>query len=152
MHEDKKMIEVKKLNKYFGKLHVLKDVDLEVQESEVVCLIGASGSGKSTLLRCLNFLEIKQSGQISLEGKEINLKNEDLNKIRTRTGMVFQHFNLFPHMTVLENVIEAPVYVKKIKKEDAKKLGEEYLEKVGMSDKANVYPNTLSGGDRKSTR
>jgi polar amino acid transport system ATP-binding protein len=149
MHEDKKMIEVKKLNKYFGKLHVLKDVDLEVQESEVVCLIGASGSGKSTLLRCLNFLEIKQSGQISLEGKEINLKNEDLNKIRTRTGMVFQHFNLFPHMTVLENVIEAPVYVKKIKKEDAKKLGEEYLEKVGMSDKANVYPNTLSGGQQQ---
>jgi polar amino acid transport system ATP-binding protein len=149
MSEAKKMIEVKKLNKYFGKLHVLKDVDLVVHESEVVCLIGASGSGKSTLLRCLNFLEMKQSGQISLEGKEIDVKHADLNNIRTRTGMVFQHFNLFPHMTVMENVIEAPVYVKKIKKEEALKLGEEYLEKVGMSDKAHVYPNTLSGGQKQ---
>ncbi|WP_461181180.1 amino acid ABC transporter ATP-binding protein [Virgibacillus kimchii] len=143
------MIEVKKLNKYFGKLHVLKDVDFDVKEKEVVCLIGASGSGKSTLLRCLNFLEIKQSGSIALEGKEIDLKKDDLNKIRTRTGMVFQHFNLFPHMTVMENVIEAPVYVKKIKKEEAIKIGEEYLEKVGLSDKANVYPNTLSGGQQQ---
>ncbi len=149
MSNTKKMIEVKKLNKYFGKLHVLKDVDLEVHESEVVCLIGASGSGKSTLLRCLNFLEMKQSGQISLEGKEIDVKQDDLNKIRTRTGMVFQHFNLFPHMTVMENVIEAPVYVKKLKKEEAVKLGKEYLEKVGMSDKAHVYPNTLSGGQQQ---
>ncbi|WP_276207810.1 amino acid ABC transporter ATP-binding protein [Virgibacillus sp. YIM 98842] len=149
MSNTKKMIEVKKLNKYFGKLHVLKDVDLEVHESEVVCLIGASGSGKSTLLRCLNFLEMKQSGQISLEGKEIDVKQDDLNKIRTRTGMVFQHFNLFPHMTVMENVIEAPVYVKKLKKEEAVKLGKEYLEKVGMSDKVHVYPNTLSGGQQQ---
>jgi|SRR5699024_7677559 len=143
------MIEVKKLNKYFGNLHVLKDVDLEVKESEVVVLIGASGSGKSTLLRCLNFLEIKESGQISLEGKEIDLKKDDLNKIRMRTGMVFQHFNLFPHMTVMENVIEAPVHVKKMNKEEAIKLAEEYLEKVGLLDKANVYPNTLSGGQQQ---
>ncbi|GAB3794052.1 amino acid ABC transporter ATP-binding protein [Virgibacillus kimchii] len=149
MSEENMMIEVKKLNKYFGKLHVLKDVDFDVKEKEVVCLIGASGSGKSTLLRCLNFLEIKQSGSIALEGKEIDLKKDDLNKIRTRTGMVFQHFNLFPHMTVMENVIEAPVYVKKIKKEEAIKIGEEYLEKVGLSDKANVYPNTLSGGQQQ---
>lgn len=149
MSEGNKMIEVKKLNKYFGKLHVLRDVDFEVQEKEVVCLIGASGSGKSTLLRCLNFLEIKQSGQICLEGKEIDIKRDNLNKIRTRTGMVFQHFNLFPHMTVLENVIEAPIYVKKVKKEEAVKIGEEYLEKVGLLDKANVYPNTLSGGQQQ---
>jgi polar amino acid transport system ATP-binding protein len=92
---------------------------------------------------------MKQSGQISLEGKEIDVKQDDLNKIRTRTGMVFQHFNLFPHMTVMENVIEAPVYVKKLKKEEAVKLGKEYLEKVGMSDKAHVYPNTLSGGQQQ---
>lgn len=149
MSEENLMIEVKKLNKYFGRLHVLKDVDLEVKEKEVVCLIGASGSGKSTLLRCLNFLEIKQSGHISLEGKEIDIKKDDLNKIRTRTGMVFQHFNLFPHMTVMENVIEAPVYVKKMKKEEAIKVGEEYLEKVGLLDKSNVYPNTLSGGQQQ---
>ncbi|MFA1820408.1 amino acid ABC transporter ATP-binding protein [Virgibacillus oceani] len=149
MNEEGKMIEVKKLNKYFGKLHVLKDVDLEVHEKEVVCLIGASGSGKSTLLRCLNFLEISQGGSISLEGKEIDFKRDDLNKIRIRTGMVFQHFNLFPHMTVMENVIEAPVYVKKIKKDAAIKIGEEYLEKVGLLDKAKVYPNTLSGGQQQ---
>lgn len=149
MSEVTSMIEVKKLNKYFGNLHVLKDVDLEVKESEVVVLIGASGSGKSTLLRCLNFLEIKESGQISLEGKEIDLKKDDLNKIRMRTGMVFQHFNLFPHMTVMENVIEAPVHVKKMNKEEAIKLAEEYLEKVGLLDKANVYPNTLSGGQQQ---
>src|SRR5690625_4245966 len=143
MSEVKTMIEMNKLNKYFGKLHVLKDIDLEVKESEVVCLIGASGSGKSTLLRCLNFLEIKQSGQISLEGKEVDLKKDDLNKIRMRTGMVIQHFNLFPHMTVMENMIEAPVHVKKMKKKEANNLARTYLEKVGLSDKANAYPNTL---------
>ncbi|MGM8364524.1 amino acid ABC transporter ATP-binding protein [Virgibacillus sp. W0181] len=149
MNNTNLMIEMKNINKYFGKLHVLKDVDLEVKEKEVVVLIGASGSGKSTLLRCLNFLEIKQSGTIALEGKEVDLKKDDLNKIRMRTGMVFQHFNLFPHMTVMENVIEAPVHVKKIKKDDAIKLGEENLKKVGLLDKANVYPNTLSGGQKQ---
>lgn len=149
MSERRTMIKVNQLNKFFGKLHVLKDVDIEVKESEVVVLIGASGSGKSTLLRCLNFLEMKQSGSIFLEGKEVDVKKDDLNKIRMRTGMVFQHFNLFPHMTVMENIIEAPVHVKKMKKEEAIKIGEENLKKVGLLDKANVYPNTLSGGQQQ---
>ena len=113
------VIEVKKLNKYFGSLHVLKDVDLEVRKNEVVVLIGASGSGKSTLLRCINFLEMKDSGSIILEGREIDPKKDDLNKVRARTGMVFQHFNLFPHMTVIENLIEAPVHLKKMEKTKA---------------------------------
>ncbi|MGM8212159.1 amino acid ABC transporter ATP-binding protein [Virgibacillus sp. W0430] len=142
-------IKVNQLNKSFGSLHVLKDVDLEVRESEVVVLIGASGSGKSTLLRCLNFLEVKESGTIHLEGKEVDPKKDDLNKVRARTGMVFQHFNLFPHMTVIENIIEAPVYVKKMKKEEAIKIGKELLGKVGLADKADVYPRTLSGGQQQ---
>lgn len=145
----KVMIEVKKLNKYFGKHHVLKDVNFTVHESEVVVLIGASGSGKSTLLRCLNFLEMKESGDIFIEGKIVDLKKDDLNKIRMKMGMVFQHFNLFPHMTVLENVIEAPVYVKGIEKEEAITLAKDYLRKVGLLDKMNVYPNTLSGGQQQ---
>lgn len=149
MNEKKIAIEVKKLNKSFGSLHVLKDVDLEVRESEVVVLIGASGSGKSTLLRCLNFLEIKESGNIYLEGKEIDPNKDDLNKVRARTGMVFQHFNLFPHMTVMENIIEAPVHVKKMSKEEAISIGKELLAKVGLSDKADVYPRTLSGGQQQ---
>lgn len=149
MNEKKIAIEVKKLNKSFGSLHVLKDVDLEVRESEVVVLIGASGSGKSTLLRCLNFLEIKESGNIYLERKEIDPNKDDLNKVRARTGMVFQHFNLFPHMTVMENIIEAPVHVKKMSKEEAISIGKELLAKVGLSDKADVYPRTLSGGQQQ---
>lgn len=143
------MITVQGLNKKFGDLHVLKDIDMEVMENEVVVLIGASGSGKSTLLRCLNFLEMKQSGEILLEGKKINVKKDNLNKIRVRTGMVFQHFNLFPHMTVMQNVIEAPMYVKKLKKSEAEEIGEKYLKKVGLFDKANVYPGTLSGGQKQ---
>jgi len=144
-----KVIEIKKLNKSFGSLHVLKDIDLEVKESEVVVLIGASGSGKSTLLRCINFLEIKESGQIFLEGQEIDPKRNNLNEVRTRTGMVFQHFNLFPHMTVMENIIEAPIRVRKVSKAEAVKFGEELLDKVGLSDKADVYPRTLSGGQQQ---
>lgn len=149
MSEKKLAIEVQKLNKSFGSLHVLKDVDLEVKESEVVVLIGASGSGKSTLLRCLNFLEIKESGKIYLEGKEIDPTKDDLNKVRARTGMVFQHFNLFPHMTVMENIIEAPVHVKKMNKQEAISIGKELLDKVGLADKADVYPRTLSGGQQQ---
>src|SRR5699024_9549031 len=108
MSKKELVIEINQLHKSFGSLHVLKGVDLEVKESEVVVLIGASGSGKSTLLRCINFLEMSQSGSIHLEGKLIDPKKENLNHVRMRTGMVFQHFNLFPHMTVMENIIEAP--------------------------------------------
>lgn len=143
------MIEVDKLNKSFGKLHVLKDIDMTVKESEVVCLIGASGSGKSTLLRCLNFLEIKDSGKIIIEGEQIEESTHDLNQVRARVGMVFQHFHLFPHKTVLENVMEAPLFVKKMVKEEAKKEAQSLLEKVGLSDKADVYPSKLSGGQKQ---
>ncbi len=149
MGEKAEMIRVEKLNKSFGDLHVLKDIDLEVNESDVVVLIGASGSGKSTLLRCMNFLEIKNSGNVIIEGETIDPKSNDLNKVRQRVGMVFQHFNLFPHKSVLENVIEAPLMVKKMKRSEAEKEGKELLEKVGLADKANVYPNNLSGGQKQ---
>ncbi|QFT90087.1 Glutamine transport ATP-binding protein GlnQ [Bacillus sp. THAF10] len=142
-------IEVKQLNKSFGDLHVLKDISLSLKNKEVVCLIGASGSGKSTVLRCLNFLEMKDSGTVIIDGKEVDVKKDNLNKVRQRVGMVFQHFHLFPHMTVLQNVMEAPVQLKKAKKEEAKQIALDLLEKVGLSDKANVYPEKLSGGQKQ---
>ncbi|GIN60262.1 glutamine ABC transporter ATP-binding protein [Robertmurraya siralis] len=142
-------IEVEKLNKSFGQLHVLKDINLTVRESEVVCLIGASGSGKSTLLRCLNFLEIKDSGRIIIEGEQIEETTHDLNQVRARVGMVFQHFHLFPHKTVLENVMEAPLFVKKMPKEEVRVEAMRLLEKVGLSEKANVFPSKLSGGQKQ---
>ncbi|MCA1038918.1 amino acid ABC transporter ATP-binding protein [Bacillus infantis] len=143
------MIKVEKLNKSFGDLHVLKDIDMTVKESDVVCLIGASGSGKSTLLRCLNFLEMKDSGNIVIEGEKVEKETHDLNRIRSKVGMVFQHFYLFPHRTVLENVMEAPVHVKKVPKEQARKEAKELLKKVGLSDKEDVYPAKLSGGQKQ---
>ncbi|MEH7388972.1 amino acid ABC transporter ATP-binding protein [Bacillus sp. JJ1503] len=143
------MIKVDMLNKSFGDLHVLKDINMTVKQSEVVCLIGASGSGKSTLLRCINFLEFKDSGLVVINGEQIEKETHDLNKVRARVGMVFQHFNLFPHKTVLENVIEAPIYVKKLSKEQATAEGKALLKKVGLSDKENVYPSKLSGGQKQ---
>lgn len=143
------MIKVEKLNKSFGDLHVLKDIDITVKESDVVCLIGASGSGKSTLLRCLNFLELKDSGNIIFEGEKVEKETHDLNKVREKVGMVFQHFHLFPHMTVLENVMEAPLHVKKLPKDQVKKDAQDLLKKVGLSDKENVYPSKLSGGQKQ---
>ncbi|MEK5079031.1 amino acid ABC transporter ATP-binding protein [Solibacillus sp. FSL W7-1436] len=147
--EAKEMIKINQLNKSFGDLHVLKNIDMTVFESDVVCLIGSSGSGKSTLLRCLNFLERKDSGSITIGGKEVDPKNDNLNNIREKVGMVFQHFNLFPHKTVLENIIEAPVMVKGIDKKDAISKAKQLLEKVGLEDKADVYPNKLSGGQKQ---
>ncbi|UYO37292.1 amino acid ABC transporter ATP-binding protein [Bacillus zhangzhouensis] len=143
------MIRVEKLNKYFGELHVLKDIDLTVYENDVVVLIGASGSGKSTLLRCMNFLEIKNDGDILIDGNPVHPKRDPLNEMRQKIGMVFQHFNLFPHKTVLENIIEAPVMVKKTKKAQAIAEASALLEKVGLADKANVYPSKLSGGQKQ---
>ncbi|MBF7082348.1 amino acid ABC transporter ATP-binding protein [Desulfallas sp. Bu1-1] len=143
------MIKIKGLNKYFGSLHVLKDVDFAVDKSKVVVLIGASGSGKSTLLRCINFLELNDSGRVEIMGKNIDPKKDDLNKIRQDVGMVFQHFNLFPHKTVLENVIEAPIFVKKMPRQEAMETASYLLEKVGLSDKAGVYPCQLSGGQKQ---
>lgn len=147
--EAKEMIKINQLNKSFGDLHVLKNIDMTVYESDVVCLIGSSGSGKSTLLRCLNFLERKDSGSITIGGKEVDPKNDNLNNIREKVGMVFQHFNLFPHKTVLENIIEAPVMVKGIDKKQAISKAKQLLEKVGLEDKADVYPNKLSGGQKQ---
>lgn len=147
--EANEMIKVNQLNKSFGDLHVLKNIDMTVFESDVVCLIGSSGSGKSTLLRCLNFLERKDSGSITIGGKEVDPKNDNLNNIREKVGMVFQHFNLFPHKTVLENIIEAPVMVKGIDKNEAISKAKQLLEKVGLEDKADVYPNKLSGGQKQ---
>jgi len=143
------MIKVEQLHKYFGDLHVLKGVDLDVAPQEVVVMIGASGSGKSTLLRCLNFLEMKDGGRILIDGEEVDPATTPLNKVREHVGMVFQHFNLFPHMTVLENVIEAPVHVKKTPREEAIKQGKALLEKVGLGDKGDVYPEKLSGGQKQ---
>lgn len=149
MTEKGEMIRVEKLNKSFGDLHVLKDIDMEVKESDVVVLIGASGSGKSTLLRCMNFLEIKNSGKVIIEGQTIEPNKDNLNKVRQKVGMVFQHFNLFPHKSVLNNVIEAPMMVKRLKRAQAEKEGRELLAKVGLADKADVYPNKLSGGQKQ---
>ncbi len=143
------MIIGENIHKSFGDLEVLKGVDLHVKPQEVVVLVGVSGSGKSTLLRCFNFLEMINSGKITIDGHTIDPKKENLAEIRAEVGMVFQHFNLFPHKTVLENVIEAPVTVKKMKKAEAKKLGMELLKKVGLEDKADVYPSKLSGGQKQ---
>ncbi|MGM0835974.1 MAG: amino acid ABC transporter ATP-binding protein [Bacillota bacterium] len=142
-------IEVNNLNKSFGSLHVLKDISMTVNNKEVVCLIGASGSGKSTLLRCMNFLEMKDSGTVVIDGKEVDVKNDNLNKVRQKVGMVFQHFHLFPHKTVLENVMEAPIQVEGLKKAEAKKIASDLLAKVGLSEKENVYPSKLSGGQKQ---
>lgn len=143
------MIEIKDLHKYFGDLEVLKGIDLTVEESDVVCLIGASGSGKSTLLRCINYLEKKTEGEIWIDGEPVDETEDGINKIRQKVGMVFQRFNLFPHMSVIENVMEGPVTVKKMEKDEARKLAMELLEKVGIADKAEVYPEMLSGGQQQ---
>ena len=143
------MIEVRHLSKSFGKLEVLKNIDLNVNEKEVVVLIGASGSGKSTLLRCLNFLEVAERGEIIIDSEKVNLAKTDLNKVREKVGMVFQHFNLFPHKTVLENIIEAPMFVRKETKEAARSKAIALLKKVGLEDKANYYPEQLSGGQKQ---
>ena len=133
------MIEIRNLNKYFNKLHVLKNISYTV--------IGPSGSGKSTLLRCMNLLEIPTNGEIIFEGE--NIQKTNINKIRENMGMVFQHFNLFPHMTVLQNITLAPIKVKNISKEDACNFAMELLDKVGLTDKKDAYPSNLSGGQKQ---
>ncbi len=143
------MIKVEKLNKSFGDLHVLKDIYITVKESDVVCLIGASGSGKSTLLRCLNFLELKDSGNIIFEGEKVEKETHDLNKVREKVGMVFQHFHLFPHMTVLENVMEAPLHVKKLPKDQVKNDAQELLKKLGFLTR-RMYTHQNFQADKSS--
>jgi len=145
------VIQASKLNKYFGEKHVLKDIDFSVRRREVVALIGPSGSGKSTLIRCLNGLEKATSGEIFIHGEKLdpNASVKQLSSIRRELGMVFQNFNLFPHMTVLQNVTQAPLLVRKMPKDQAVALGEKLLAKVGLSEKRDVYPNRLSGGQKQ---
>ena len=142
-------VSVKNLKKNFGKLQALKDIDLEIQEGEVVVLLGPSGSGKSTFLRCLNRLEEITAGEVTVDGISVSDKKTDINKLRENIGMVFQHFNLFPHMTVLENIMLAPVELKKMTKEEARQKGLSLLKRVGLADKADVYPPQLSGGQKQ---
>lgn len=143
------MIQIKNLHKSFNENEVLKGIDDNIEKGEVVAIIGPSGSGKSTFLRCLNLLEVPTSGEIIFEGTNITDRKIDINKIREKMGMVFQQFNLFPHKTVLENLIIAPVMVKKISEEDAKKKAYDLLGKVGLVDKADAYPASLSGGQKQ---
>src|SRR5215469_483686 len=149
--EDEVIIRAIKLNKYFGDKHVLKNIDFEVRKKEVVALIGPSGSGKSTLIRCLNGLEKLTSGEIYIHGQKLDprLSIKQLSPIRRELGMVFQNFNLFPHMTVLQNVIEAPLLVRKMPKDQAVALGEKLLAKVGLAEKRDAFPNRLSGGQKQ---
>ena len=143
------MIEVKGLCKSFGDLKVLKGIDDSINKGEVVVVIGPSGSGKSTYLRCINYMEEATQGQILIDGVDITDKSIDINEIRQKVGMVFQHFNLFPHMTVLENITLAPIQVKKMSEEEAKEIAYKLLDKVGLKEKANEYPNKLSGGQKQ---
>ncbi|EJO5346535.1 amino acid ABC transporter ATP-binding protein [Clostridium botulinum] len=144
------MIETKNLTKSFGKLTVFKDLNIKVKKGEVLVIIGPSGSGKSTFLRCLNHIEVPTAGEVFVEGEKLNIKNKkQLRKTIEKVGMVFQNFNLFPHRTVLQNIMEAPLTVKKENKEDVLKKAEKLLEKVGLKDKANVYPSKLSGGQKQ---
>lgn len=142
-------ISVKNLKKNFGSLEVLKDINIEVTEGEVVVLIGPSGSGKSTLLRCLNQLEKATSGRIVVDGYDVTDKHTDINQVRKNIGMVFQHFNLFNHLTVLKNMTLAPVHLKTLSKEEAKNKAMQLLERVGLADKAQAYPSQLSGGQKQ---
>ena len=145
------MVKVKAegLQKSFGDLEVLKHIDMEVQEGEVVCLIGPSGSGKSTFLRCLNFLEEPTSGTVIVDDYNLTDKKADINKIRENIGMVFQQFNLFPHLSVIDNIMLAPVDRKKMTKEEARKKGMQLLKTVGLEEKAEAFPAQLSGGQQQ---
>jgi ABC-type polar amino acid transport system ATPase subunit len=149
------IVNITKLDKYFGRLHVLKEVSAEVAAREVVCIIGRSGSGKSTMLRCINFLEEPSYGTIEVDGIQVEAgakgkrHKQLIHDIRLKTGMVFQEFNLFPHMSVLENVIEGPITVKKIKRSEAIELAEQNLDSVGLLFKKDEYPSRLSGGQKQ---
>lgn len=143
------MIEVKNLQKSFGKLEILKGIDLNIHKGEVVVVIGPSGSGKSTFLRCLNLLEQPTGGEISFEGQSITAKKHDINVTREKMGMVFQQFNLFPHKSVLQNIMLAPLKVRKQQASEAEKIATELLRTVGLEDKRDAYPAQLSGGQKQ---
>jgi len=143
------MVKAENIHKKFGDLHVLKGINMDVHEKEIIVVIGPSGSGKSTFLRCINFLEMPDAGKIYIDGHEIKKNNHDIDNLRAKVGMVFQHFHLFPHMTVIENVMEGPVQVKGISSPKAKKIALDLLVKVGLEDKADAYPDMLSGGQKQ---
>lgn len=143
------MIKIKDLHKSFGDHEVLKGIDLEIEKGEILVIIGPSGSGKSTILRCMNLLETPTSGDIIFEGKSLVDKNTNIDEVRQNIGMVFQHFNLFPHKTILENVTLAPITLKKMSKEEAEKKAEVLLKRVGLYDKKDTYPAQLSGGQKQ---
>ena len=143
------MIEVKNVSKRFGGNLILKDISLTIEKGEKVVLIGPSGAGKSTFLRCLNMLDTPDEGHIYFQGIDVTDKNTDINLVRQKMGMVFQHFNLFPHLTVLQNITLAPITLKLQTKEDAEKKAMELLDRIGLAEKANAYPSSLSGGQKQ---
>lgn len=143
------MIKVTNLHKYFGKLHVLRGIDMSIQKGEVVVVIGPSGSGKSTFLRCLNLLEEPSQGEIIFEGVNITSKHNDINKQRQKMGMVFQQFNLFPHLSVMDNITLAPKKLKKLPDAEAEKIAVDLLRRIGLEEKANAFPGQLSGGQKQ---
>lgn len=143
------MIQLEKVNKHFGSLHVLRDVDLTVQSGEKLVVIGPSGSGKSTLIRCMNLLERPGSGRVIIDGVEVTAAKAPVTRVRQSIGMVFQQFNLYPHKTVLENVTMAPVLIKGVGKEEAAETGMQFLRRVGLEHKAKAYPSQLSGGQQQ---
>ncbi|MDN6727134.1 MAG: amino acid ABC transporter ATP-binding protein, partial [Tetragenococcus halophilus] len=145
----KEKIAIENLVKKFGDNTVLNDITTSIKEGEVICVIGPSGSGKSTFLRCLNRLEEATGGQIIIDGEHLTDKKTDINQIRQHIGMVFQHFNLFPHLSVLENITLAPLDVKGKNKKETEERADELLQTVGLSDKKNVYPESLSGGQKQ---
>ena len=149
MEQKNTKVHVANLKKSFGKLEVLKDISMDITEGEVVVLLGPSGSGRSTFLRCLNQLEVATDGTIIVDGFNVTDKHVDINKVRENIGMVFQHFNLFPHMSVIENIMLAPVELKKMTKDEAREKGMQLLRRVGMEAKADVYPPQLSGGQKQ---
>ena len=149
MTKDDSIIKISKLNKWYGKFHALKDVDLSVGAKEKIVICGPSGSGKSTLIRCINRLEVHQEGSIMVDGIELSDDIKQITEIRSDVGMVFQHFNLFPHLTVLENCSLAPIWVRKKSKVEAEQMAMELLEKVRIPDQADKYPGQLSGGQQQ---
>ncbi|MBH21183.1 MAG: ABC transporter ATP-binding protein [Rhodobiaceae bacterium] len=149
MTKDESIIKISKLNKWYGKFHALKDIDLSVGAKEKIVICGPSGSGKSTLIRCINRLEVHQEGSIIVDGIELSDDIKQITEIRSDVGMVFQHFNLFPHLTVLENCSLAPIWVRKKSKVEAEQMAMELLEKVRIPDQADKYPGQLSGGQQQ---
>ncbi|MEL0185284.1 MAG: amino acid ABC transporter ATP-binding protein [Hyphomicrobiales bacterium] len=149
LNDDSTIISISKLNKWYGNFHALKDIDLSVNKTEKIVICGPSGSGKSTLIRCINRLEVHQEGSIIVDGVELNDDLRHINEIRSEVGMVFQHFNLFPHLTVLENCTLAPIWVRKKSRNEANQMAMELLEKVRIPDQADKYPGQLSGGQQQ---